>query len=148
MDDPLIDDKIGYQADVSVEKQKQNQTLYEKKKTNLQVGDYVFLDFTPSVFDKSFDTKRNQIFQIYRVDAGKQPELYKLKDLMGAEITGYYYGKQLAKTKRPKNGEYFKVEAILDEKVRRGQEYIFVKYLHYGSKFNRWILKKNLVKGD
>ncbi len=148
MDDPKIDEAIGYKPDVSVEKQKQNQLAYEKQKKNLQVGNYVFLDFTPSKFQKSFDTKRNQIFRISRVDAGKTPPLYKLKDLKGVAIKGYYYAQQLAKTSRPKRGEFFAVEKILEEKEKRGEPYILVKYLHYGPQYNRWIPRKNLLRDE
>ena len=147
-DDPLIDHAIGYQPDVPVGIQKANQKQYERNKSELQVGNYVFLDFVPKVMTKSFHTKRNQIFRISRVDAGKTPVLYKLEDLMGAEITGYYYKEQLAKTTRPKKGEFFKVEKILAHETRRGKEYVYVKYLHYGPKFNRWILKTNLLVGE
>ncbi len=145
MDDPLIDKRIGFHDDVPVEVQKKNQKKYEKQKKNLQVGNYVFMDFVPSALSKSFDTKRNQIFRIIRVDAGKSPELYKLEDLNHDQVKGYYYAAQLQKTQRPKRGEFFKVEKILSEKERRGEAYIRVKYLHYGPKFNRWIKKSNLL---
>ncbi len=148
MDDPLIDKTIGYKPDVSVEEQKQNQLAYEKKKNNLQVGNYVFLDFLPSKFAKSFDTKRSQIFRISRVDAGKSPPLYQLTDLKGVLMKGYYYAEQLAKTSRPRRGEFFAVEKIIEEKEKRGQPYILVKYLHYGPQYNRWIPKKNLLMED
>ncbi len=148
MDDPKIDAKIGYHDDVPVEVQKKNQKEYEKKKNKLQVGNYVFLDFVPSAFTKSFDAKRSQIFRIIRIDAGKQPELYKLEDLNHEKVKGYYYASQLKKTERPKKGEFFKVEKILKEEMRRGEPYIFVQYSHYGPKFNRWIKKSNLLRNE
>ena len=147
-DDPQIDNAIGYQSDVPVEEQKKNQKKYENNRYRLQKGTYVFLDFAPKTMTKSFHIKRNQIYRIQRVDAGKRPVLYKLMDLMGDPIPGYYYESQLARTTRPRRGEYFKVEKILGEETRRGKEYIHVKYLHYGPKFNRWILKSNLLVGN
>ncbi len=148
MDDPKIDAAIGYKPEVPVSVQKMNQKKYEKDRTKLQVGNHVLLDFTPTAFDKAFDTKRNQIFRIMRIDAGKSPPLYKLKDLMGEPLHGYYYREQLVKTARPKRGEYFAVEKILQEEIRKGKEYVLVKYLHYGPKFNRWIPKENVLMGE
>ncbi len=145
MDDPKIDRKIGFRDDVSVANQKKNQKLYEKDKKKLQIGNYVFLDFVPTAFSKSFDTKRNQIFRIIRVDAGKKPELYKLEDLRHTEIDGYYYATQLQKTEAPKKNEFFKVEKVLKEKIRKGETLIYVKYLHYGPQFNRWIKQSDLL---
>ncbi len=146
MDDPKIDEKIGFHDDIPVETQKKNQKQYEKNKKKLQVGNYVYLDFVPTALSKSFDTKRSQIFRIVRVDAGKQPPLYKLEDLKHDPVKGYYYASQLQKTERPKKGEFFKVEKVLGEKMIRGERYIHVKYLHYGPKFNRWIKEKNLLQ--
>ncbi len=146
MDDPRIDKKIGFNPDVPVAKQKENQKKYEQT-AGLQVGNYVFLDFIPKTFDKSFDTRQHQIFRISRVDAGKEPPLYKLTDLFKVPLKGYYYASQLLKTSRPKSGEFFEVEAILEEKEIRGKPYILVKYLHYGPQFNRWIPRSSLLLG-
>ncbi len=149
-DGPLIDEAIGLKMDTPVAIQKKNQTRYEKgdgKKTRIQVGQYVYLDFAPKAMDKSFDTKRNEIFKVIRIDAGKQPVLYKLADLKNTPLKGYYYAGQLAKTTKPKSHEYFTIEKIVGEKKVRGKEYVRVKYLHYGEKFNRWLPKANVVKG-
>ncbi len=145
MDDPKIDERLGFKDDIPIETQKKNQKIYEKQKKKLQVGNYVFLDFVPTAFSKSFDTKRSQIFRIIRIDAGKKPELFTLEDLNHDIVEGSYYASQLQKTDRPKKGEFFKVEKILDEEVRKGIPYVRVKYLHYGPKFNRWIRKSNLL---
>ncbi len=146
-DGVLIDKKIGVKLDVPVEEQKKNQKQYEKNRTLLQVGNFVYLDFPPSTLGKSFDTKRNEIYRIRRVDAGKTPALYKLEDLKKAPVKGYYYGKQLLKTTQPKKGEYFAIERIIGEKTIRGRDYVRVKYQHYGNKFNKWLPKENVVKG-
>ncbi len=81
-----------------------------------------------------------------RVDAGKDPVMYKLKDIMDAEIPGNYYRTQLTKASPPQNEEFFRVEKIVKSKWEDGKELILVKYLHYPPKFNRWILKSDLMK--
>ncbi len=146
-DGVLIDERIGVKEDVPVAEQIANQRRYEQDKSKLQVGNYVYLDFKPKALDKSFDTRRNQIFRVVRIDAGKKVPLFKLVDLLKAPVKGYFYREELLKTRKPRMGEDFKVEDIVGEKTVRGKEYVRVKYLHYGDKFNKWILKKNLIKG-
>ncbi len=149
-DGTIIDEKIGYNKDTPPEIQNRNQKNYEKGKgrsDRIQVGNYVYLDFNPSTMDKSFDTKRNEIYRVIRVDAGKDPPLYKLADLMKQPLEDYYYADQLMKTTKPKRSEYFAVEKIVGQKTFRGKEYVKVKYLHYKDKFNRWIPKENMLKG-
>ncbi len=144
-DTPKIDKKIGFHPDVTYEQQIENQKEYEKKKhERLQVGNYVYVDFPPSSFEKSFDSKNYQLFIIERVDAGKEPVLYQVKDLLGKKVPGFYYREQLLKTKRPKNGAYFRVEDILGEKIRNNKKYYHVKFLHYSDKYNRWLPEENV----
>ncbi len=148
----MIDEAIGLKIDTPVQSQKKNQVAYEKgpgRKGRIQVGNYVYLDFAPTgAMDKGFDTKRNQIFRVIRIDAGKTPVLYKLEDLKKEPLKGYYYAEQLSKTAKPKAKEYFAVEKILGEKKIRGKEYVRVKYLHYSNKFNRWVPKENVLRGE
>ncbi len=146
-DGVIIDQKIGVMPDVPVKVQKENQKKYEEDKNLIQVGNFVYLDFAPSTMQKSFDTKRNQIYRVIRIDAGKSPPLYKLADLMKVPLKGYYYGQQLLKTTKPKKGEYFKVEKIVAEETRNGKEYVLVKYQHYSNKFNKWLPKHDILKG-
>ena len=148
-DGTIIDETIGLKMDTPVETQKRNQIAYEKEKgkNHIQVGNYVYVDFPPKPMDKSFDTKRNQIYRVTRVDAGKQPPIYKLADLMKEPVKGNFYADELLKTSKPKRHEYFAVEKIVGQKTVRGKEYVRVKYLHYKDKFNKWIPKENLLKG-
>ena len=144
-DTPLIDKALGYKSDVTYEQQILNQSNYEKRTDLLQVGQCVFIDFPPTVLEKSYDTKNHQLFYIGRIDAGKTPPLYKLKDLQGAWHPGYFYREQLIKAQRPKPGHFFKVSDILDSKIKNGKEYVLVHFLHYPSKFDKWILKSNMT---
>ena len=56
LDDPKVDQAIGIAEDVSFKQQFKNQQDYEKKTSNLQTNDYVYLDFPPSLMEKGFDT--------------------------------------------------------------------------------------------
>ena len=144
-DTPMIDKKIGYHPDVPFETQVQNQKEYEKNRhESLQVGNYVYVDFPLSSFEKSFDSKNYQLFIIRRVDAGKKPVLYQIKDLRGKKIPGFFYREQLLKTERPRRGEYFRVEEILGNKEKNNKKYHLVKFLHYPPAFNKWLPEENI----
>ncbi len=136
-DDPLVDKAIGYKLEVDVDTQKRNQRKYENDKRNIQVGSYVYVDFPPDSFEKSFDTKRNQLFIVNRIDAGKFPAIYKVEDLMGTIQPGWFYKEQLLPTSKPEANSFFKVEKIVKKRTRKGKKELFVKYLHYPAKFNQ-----------
>ncbi len=145
-DGPKIDKRIGLAEDISFEDQKRNQEKYKQESKIFQAGDHVYADFGPSPFEKSFDTKNYQLYRILRVDAGKNPPLYKLVDLAGDEIPGYFYKEQLTRGEEPKDGETFRVESILKEKVKGKQDLVYVKFMHYPAKFNKWIPRSNITK--
>lgn len=75
------------------------------------------------------------------------PPLFKLKDLLGDSVPGFYYREQLVKTKAPNyNHDYFFVEKVLQTKRVKGEKFLLVKYLYYPAKFNQWISEKNLAR--
>ena len=146
LDDPKLDSQIGIPEDVPFEQQKKNQKAYEKKENFLQKGDFVYVDFGPSPLGKGYDSPNYQLFEVFRVDAGKTPPLFKLIDLAGDSVKGFFYPNELRKANPPKIGTTFRIEKQLKKRVRNGKDEIFVKYLHYPNKFNQWIPKSNIVK--
>ena len=87
-----------------------------------------------------------QLYKIASIDAGKEPVLFKLKDLMDDMIPGNYYETQLTKAEAPQPNTFYRVEKILEEEDIRGKKHYLVKYLHYGPKFNRWVAREDLLK--
>ncbi len=147
LDDPKIDQAVGIPEDISFEEQVRNQEKYEKNKKNLQKGDYVFADFGPTPMAKGFDNPNYQIYKIVQIDAGKDPVLYKIADLRNKRIPGNFYRQELRRSYEPRE-ETFRIEKIVGNRRRKGKEEVLVKYLHYPSKFNKWILKSSIVKGE
>ena len=79
--------------------------------------------------------QRGEIFKIKSIDAFVKPELYKLEDLLGTEIKGNFYAKQLRLAPNGDDPDFvFEVEAILKKRKVRGVEEILVKYLYYPGK--------------
>lgn len=84
-----------------------------------------------------------ELFIVKDVLSEVNPPLYKLQDLMNAEVPGFYYGKQLTKTKKPEDENYFLVEKILSEKLINNKKFFLVKANY--SNFRRTILDQILV---
>ncbi len=87
-----------------------------------------------------------QLYKIERIDAGKRPVLYKLKDLFDAPIPGYYYRMQLTKAEAPTPLTFFRIEKVLEKEERNGRTFCLVKYTHYPAKFNRWVAEDEILK--
>ncbi len=143
-----VDKKMGIHPDISLETQKKQQEQYEAIPENLQVGNYVFLDFVKKSLSKGYDTSNRQLYIICQVLAGKRPVLYKLKDLLEEKIPGYYYGQQLTRAPTPKKEHFFKVEKVYRPAKRiNGVKCFYVKFLHYPNKFNQYVKESDLI-GD
>ena len=148
-DDPKIDaTRDGFHALYTVEKLQKNQTSYDKNKRRLQPGAYVYADFPSSLFDKSFDLQRRQLYIVKRVLAGRKPELYYLVDLMNDDVKGTYYRAQLHETVAPEPSEFFHIEKVLLEQKFKGKVWSWVKFQGYPKKFNRWVLKESMIDND
>ena len=79
--------------------------------------------------------QRGEIFKIKSVDAFVTPELYKLEDLLGAEVKGNFYAKQLRLAPNGDDPDFtFEVEKVIKRRKVRGVDEIFVKYLYYPGK--------------
>ena len=62
---------------------------------------------------------------------------YIINDLNGEEIIGAFYKKELQNT----NQQKFRIEKV----IKRIGDKLYVKWKCYGSSFNSWIDKKDLV---
>jgi hypothetical protein len=79
------------------------------------------------------------------VDASVIPPLYSLIDLMSDKVPGHFYRQQLTKAPSPNyKKDFFFVEKVISEKTLRGQKYYLVKFLYYPSKFNQYVLAKDM----
>jgi hypothetical protein len=71
------------------------------------------------------------------VRAELEVPIFKLKDLMDAEIGGFYYKEQLTKASPPDySKDYFLIEKILQRRTINGKKYIYAKFLYYPRKIS------------
>ncbi len=124
-DTPLVDNTIGFHPDTPFDVQVENQKKYELIPTNLQKGSYVYVNSPPRPFTKGFYSPNYQLYIVSRVDAGKSPPLFQLKDLKGDIKPGFFYREQLIQGEEPKPG-FFRIEKILAEKKERKKTLVLV----------------------
>ena len=115
--------------------------IYWKPKiTKFSIGDKVRISKCKRrVFDKGYTPNwTEEVFVVDKVLATK-PVTYYIVDLLGEEIEGSFYEKELQKGKQ----QTFRIEKVVrrDNKKKRA----LVKWKGYSDKFNSWISFEDLV---
>ena len=112
-----------------------------------KVGDSVRIVKFKYTFTRGYEANfTEELFKIKQIVYTK-PIVYKLEDLQGEEIEGYFYEEELSYVPNPESIEY-KIEKVLKRKTVKGKKYVYVKWKGYDEKFNEWIPQSNLVKLD
>ena len=91
------------------------------------------------MFDKGYTPNwTEEVFVVDKVMLTK-PVTYKITDLLGEEIEGSFYEKELQKAKQ----QTFRIEKVVrrDNKKKKA----LVKWNGYSAKFNSWVSFKDLV---
>ena len=104
------------------------------------IGDKVRISkYKRRVFDKGYTPNwTEEVFVVNKVMLTK-PVTYKIVDLLGEEIEGSFYEKELQKAKQ----QTFRIEKVIrrDNKKKKA----LVKWKGYSDKFNSWVSFKDLV---
>ena len=131
---------------VSVRNQKSVwQALYGERvkpaKSRLKPGDVVRISKAKKTFKKGYlPNWSEELFYVSSEKPG-QPPLYVLKDVNGDLLVGSFYAWELQKVK-PK--ESYRIERVLEERVKAGRKQVLVKWLGYSDDFNSWVDKAGL----
>ena len=81
--------------------------------------------------------QRGQIYTIVNVRAEAEIPLFKLADLHGKELRGFFYGAELRKTAAPHADTEYRIEKIVARKTEKGHKLVLVKWAGYNKSFNR-----------
>ena len=101
------------------------------------VGDEVRITKKKKVFEKGYTTRwTEEIFTIKEIRE-TNPLTYKLEDLQGEEIKGFFYEPELQKTEQ----QEFRIEKV----IKKEKDKSFVKWKGYPDKFNSWVDNKDLI---
>ena len=109
-------------------------------KLKFQIGDEVRISkYKRHVFDKGYSPNwTEEIFVVNKI-LNTKPVTYKIVDLMGEEVKGFFYEKELQKAKQ----ETFRIEKVLKRDNKK--QLALVKWIGYPDKFNLWIKFGDLV---
>ena len=112
---------------------------------NFNTGDQVRITKYKHIFEKGYIPKwTEEIFIVKRL-IPRNPVVYKIEDLNGAEIEGVFYEPELQKVIKKEN-EAFVINKIIKEKTEKGIKKYFVSWRGYPSTFNSWITDKDFDK--
>src|SRR5207247_4048206 len=111
-------------------------------KSKLKTGDKVRIGRTKSTFEKGYLPNWSEELYIVVKVQKTIPVTYKLKDLLGEEIEGSFYEKELQKS----NQKIYRVEKVIRKKKIDGGEHELIKLSGYNEKHNQWITVKDLEK--
>ena len=104
----------------------------------LNISDHARISKYKNIFAKRYTPSwSEEVFVIKKVKNTVQ-WTNVINDLNGDEIIGTFYEKELQKTNQHK----FRIEKVIKEKA----DNLYVKWKSYGSLFNSWIDKKDLIR--
>lgn len=111
------------------------------KTPKFAVGDHIRISKYKQVFDKGYiPNYTEEIFLIHKIVVKNTEPFYKIKDLKGELIDGYFYEKEIQKVGALYNDQVFKVERIIKKRrTKNGTMDLLVKWWGYPEKFNEWI---------
>lgn len=123
-----VDVTSNFFHDTSVVKKPQGCTF--------DIGDTVRISVARDTFQKGFASGwSHQEYIIHQCMPGN-PTTYRIKDIRGDPIGGIFYEPELTHSRN--DDEIYKVEAILQRRVRQGKRQVLIKWLGYDDSFNSW----------
>ena len=107
--------------------------------TKIRFGQHVRIGKEKMKFSKAGEHNfSTEIFRIFNVIHRRPRVVYELEDLNGTPIDEQFYSEELTPV-RITCWTTFKINKILDERVRRGTREVLVSWQSYGRVFDSWI---------
>lgn len=129
--------------------------LNKRKSPRFKVRDIVSVQKSKSNFGKGYtQVFTDELFQIYQVHTKLPIPMYTLAEYdydfdakntrkqTNKIIEGRFYANEL----QAANYDVFKVDKILDTKIKSGKQYVLVSWKGWPEKYNQWIPKDNISR--
>ena len=121
---------------------KDNTYIVFRKEVNdndpkFKVGDHVRISKYKNIFAKGYTPNWSEEIFVIKKIKNTVPWTYFINDLIGEEIAGTFYEKELQKI----NQQEFRIEKVIKKKGDK----LYVKWKGYDNSFNGWIDKKDSV---
>lgn len=109
------------------------------------IGNLVRISHLRNVFSREYDERwTGELFKISgRRMRGGIP-VYTLNDFQDDPIKGSFYQSELQKVDK-KETDGWKIEKVLKKRGRGEKKQLYVKWLHYPTKFNSWVEERDLI---
>lgn len=120
-----------------------SKVINKNSKTRFPIGTLVRINLLRHKFARGYTEKwSREIFEIINIYKRMPIIMYKLKSVTGNEadeiIDGYFYKNELTEVKNDEN--VYKIEKILDRRLRNGRRECLIKWLDWPDRFNSWEL--------
>ena len=107
------------------------------KEPIFKVGDHVRISKQKNIYAKGYTLNWSEEGFVVSKIRNTVPWTYVINDLNGEKIIGTFYENELQKT----NQQEFRIEKVIRKKCDK----FYLNWKGYGSSFNSWIDKKDLV---
>jgi hypothetical protein len=126
-------------------KKKKSSIKPRKFRYKFQIGDEVRLSHIKAPFDREYDQRwTGEIFKVTSRSTRAGLAVYTLEDLLSEKLTGTFYEAELQHIRvDPK--KIYKLDKIIKKRKRKGRKEVFVRWLHWPSKFDSWIPESDIV---
>lgn len=102
-------------------------------------GQFVRVSFQKRPFVKSYmDQFSTEVFKIVSIRLKQGIPLYKLQDLKGENVEGYFYNSELLAIDKDEESLWF-IEKVLKKRRHQGKLQYFVKWEGFPKQFNSWV---------
>jgi hypothetical protein len=113
-------------------------------KIRLKINDKVRISKSKTTFEKGYAPNWTIEYFFIKKILPTSPPTFILQDLLGEELSGSFYEKELQKVEQ--KDEVFRIENILDSKYINKKKFVLIKWLGWPEKFNSWEPASNLKK--